>query len=128
MSAIDVINKKSARKQARSHRPRPVIGRTTLLILSGVLIGMALENWGRFPYGLAGGIVGILAYGLLEYLDRKRTLPAIQRSADLAERELEQKIRRHIPRAPHLPKGSQRQGLHGLAGQYVTVVNSRRNW
>lgn len=82
--------------------PRPVLllSRSTILILSGVLIGMGL-SYGVTPdtqlYGFIAGIIGLFAFLGLDSHTRHQEQRAMQRAIDQATCIIEHRLGRHIP-------------------------------
>ncbi len=106
---------------------RPIISRSSILILSGALIGMATGWWTRptieFPVFIAG-VVGLAIYIGIGFAMQRRKEQA-ERARIRTARVLETRMHRHISHA-HDPF---RQRPHHLRHrnsdqQYVTVVTS----
>lgn len=82
--------------------PRPALplSRSTILILSGVLIGMGV-SYGVTPdtqlYGFVAGIIGLFAFLGLDSHTRHQEQRAVQRAIDQATCVIENRLCRHIP-------------------------------
>lgn len=70
---------------------RPLLSSTTILILSGFLIGIAVGNQvdkELAPYLFRSGLVGMLTFIVLEQISRRRT--------EAGQREVEKRLQKHI--------------------------------
>jgi hypothetical protein len=103
-----------------------VISRTTIFILSGVLMGSGLgkETWhAATAMNVLAGAAGLIAYFVLDHLARRREVRAAQRRLRRAQRTLARRIERHVRRLPAPLCG---QGHRDRStGQYVTVVSRK---
>lgn len=105
---------------------RALVSRTSILILSGVLIGMAA---GRLTHTTAelpafvAGVMGLLSYLVIESLVKRRQDKA-QKVRELSLQALETRLNRHLSHA-HDPY-RQRPHMHraNMAQQYLPVVTS----
>lgn len=95
-------------KKKKSPKPRFLVSRSTILILSGVLIGLGFGNGftPSFQYlGPGAGWVGLISYVGLEMLARHRRERAAQRKMERTATTLASRIYRHIPRVTLQPAG-----------------------
>jgi|GEM_PF-3001347 len=82
-----------------------VVSRSTILILSGFLFGLAFGR--TLPAAMelhvvCGGGVGLLAYIVLEGISRRRQQQAQRENEARLTRRLESRMKRHIPRVDPL--------------------------
>jgi len=86
----------------KKSRAKPgLISRSTIFILSGVLIGLGFGGGysPSFHYsGLMAGWVGLIAYIALDWVARRRKKAATQRKLERKTSALESRIFRVIPR------------------------------
>lgn len=108
---------------------RPLLSHSTILILSGFLIGMVAHNYVQSqaaPYVYLTGIVGLIAYLGLGQLARSRQKRAESLACERASDMLVQRLNRHVPRL--LPRRFSGSRLHIPSSdqQYVPVPRSPR--
>ena len=110
----------------KGSRAKPgLISRSTILILSGVLIGLGFGGGysPSFHYsGLMAGWVGLIAYIALDWLARRRKQAATQRKLERKTSALESRIFRVIPRPA---KSDVAEDLPTTEESFVPVVSSR---
>ena len=76
-----------------------LLSRSTILILSGFLIGMGFGQGFALPartYALCAGGVGLAAYLAFEQLSRRQQTKAVKRARQRASRVIERRMQRHI--------------------------------
>jgi hypothetical protein len=74
---------------------RPLLSTTTILILSGFLIGLAVGNQlgaEVSPYLMGGGLAGLLTFIALDLANRQRSEAAVEES----QREMERRLDKHL--------------------------------
>lgn len=97
--AIATVN----RKQRKRKRQNVLLSRSTILILSGILIGWGM-GYSATPdaqrYGFMTGIIGLIAFVGLDSHARRQEQKATQRAIERAASVLEDRLGRHIPSPP----------------------------
>lgn len=119
-------------RHGHEHSERPLVSRSSILILSAFLIGAATSQFVsgslNFPV-LAAGAIGLLAFASVECRRESKRRRASQAAIEEAVNELESRFTRHVA---HLSKAHP----HGRTlrsrrneDQYLTVVsrNSARS-
>ena len=132
-------------RASQSHTPRAsridstrpdrrfTLVRPVLLMICGLVVGMFVQVLiapAVGLYGMIGGLAGISTFAGLDcILRRNREKSNPSRYAHTTQ-NMEERIRRHIPRAPHMQTRSRARTRTrtDIAPQYLTVVRSRRNW
>lgn len=106
----------------------PTFDRTTLLVLSGLLVGLGLQNAVATrlgPYSVAAGCAGLLGYLALSHLARRQ-----ERSRSLLEAErkllrLHARLDRHLPQLrPNRRALRDRRQQDEMLLQYMPVVQA----
>lgn len=129
--------KSDTQRASRIDSTRPVrrftLVRPALLMICGLIVGMFVQVLiapAMGIYGMTGGLAGMLTFAGLDCVLR-RSRERSNRSRDAhTTQNMEERIRRHIPRAPHMQTRSRARTRTrtDIAPQYLTVVRSRRNW
>jgi ABC-type transport system involved in cytochrome bd biosynthesis fused ATPase/permease subunit len=108
---------------------KPLLSNSSILILSGLLLGIVLTqivpDSFRFSATM-GGIVGIIAYVVLQSFARIRDLRARAQREELVAMKLEGKVARHVLRSMPDHKRSPRQSRAMAMRQYLPVTPSPR--
>lgn len=128
MPAARAIKKKTATRKGRKAR-KPLLSHSSILILSGFLIGMVFNQMtesGVEIYVFAAGLVGLLGYLCLDELAQRRRLQAEKTEFEQATNKLERRLNRHILQGPQVRSSRPSPVHHDLERQYQTVVNSYR--
>jgi hypothetical protein len=100
---VSRMAKRSQTKQKPAAEPRrSLVSRSSILILSGFLVGLGLSRGlpeGEQSSALIAAGFGLLSFFLLDGLSRRRALQASQRQIQLAIRRLEKRIGKHVGEA-----------------------------
>ena len=112
----------------KNTRSRPVLSRSSILILSGFLIG---NVWGQPLHSLRAlallaGLAGIIAHFALGEVRRRSRLRKAERATQEAKQMLAGRIHRHIPRIATARRKQLFCTPHQLPQQYLTVVRAGR--
>lgn len=89
------------RRKGKVRKGQGLLSRSTILILSGLLIGIGMGNGysPSFHYsGLMAGWVGLISFIALDFLAYRRRQKAAERKREKVTRELEGRMCRVIPR------------------------------
>ena len=125
MPAVQAIKKKRARRKQKNRKP--LITHSTVLILSGFLIGMVFRRMvdpSIEVYVFAAGLIGVFCYLGLDWLARRRQQQAAQLELERTNHELERRINRHIPHEVPVRSSRPSSVQSGTENQYLTIVNS----
>ena len=103
MSAI------TSRHRTQAAAKKPLLSNSSILILSGFLLGIVLTEVVPESFRLSarlGGVVGVIAYFALQSVAHAREQKAAARREELVAMKLEGKVARHV--LPLLPTGRRR--------------------
>ncbi len=128
MPAVQVIKKKTARKKRQKDR-KPLLSHSSILILSGFLIGVVVRRMANPSvevYVFAAGLIGIFCYLALDRLAQRRQQRAERIELEQANNNLDRRISRHIPQEPQVRSSRPLPVHRGTERQYQTVVSSSR--
>ena len=96
-------------KKASGNTARPVVSRSTILILSGFLTGLATSK-GLTPstqlWVLTAAGLGLISFFVLDCLSRARQEAAALKAQKRAVLQLERRMDRHLTREGHEPGGA----------------------
>jgi len=113
-------------------RPQHVISRSAILILSGILIGRSISRGdltGITFSGLCAGIVGLLAFYVLDLAANRHCHRVASRTLADVDSLLSHRLKRHVemqlPGASP-PKPVRRHLPSYAEASYLTVTHSRR--
>ena len=109
MPAIKVIKKKTTQNKETDRKP--LLSHSTVLILSGFLIGMVCRRIADPRIEVlvfAVGVLGVVAYIGLDQVARRRQERAHRTAAERANQDLERRIDRHIARESTVQSGRRR--------------------
>jgi hypothetical protein len=112
---------------ARRASDKPLLSHSSILILSGFLIGMVSRNAvrpGDEMLVYAAGVVGLVSYLGLGLLARARKQRATNHEFEQASTRLEKRINRHVARSGPIKAGPKTPKLPRSDRQYLTVVRS----
>ena len=117
----------SRRRKGRARRSRPVLSESSILILSGFLVGNAWGNpiySGLQIHAMLAGVAGIVAYFALNEVRRRSRLKAAERATEATHQLLAGRIHRHIPRVMPERRRQLFCAPREVSQQYLTVVRS----
>jgi len=111
-------------------KQKPLVSHSSILIFSGVLIGMVAtrivnQEW-QLTVSLAG-LFGLIAYFGLALLAERRQRSIADRALEKASADLEHRFDRHVHRPPVSAKPVQGVNSADIARQYLTVTDSNRS-
>jgi hypothetical protein len=106
----------------------PLISESTILILSGILIGIMSTRASYSPLSASTfltGITGLIAYYSLGYVRQRKAERAEAAAFERSTTQLAQRVERHIPQPGHARKRRFIDRASEFDRQYVTVVSKR---
>jgi len=109
---------------------KPLVSHSSILIFSGVLIGMVAarmvsREWQPIVYLV--GLFGLVAYFGLALLAERRQRRTAERALEKASADLEHRFDRHVHREPVSAKLIQGVNSSDIERQYLTVADSNRS-
>ena len=122
--ATQIIEKKK-RVPAKS---RWLLSRSTILILSGILIGMGIGNgWTASIHklGFSAGMVGLVSYLGLDTVSRRRREKEEERALHQASCKLDTRIFRHIARTTIVTQPQQPENRSQRDLSFLTVASPK---
>lgn len=99
----------TSRHRTQAAAKKPLLSNSSILILSGFLLGIVLTEVVPESFRLSarlGGVVGVIAYFALQSVAHAREQKAAARREELVAMKLEGKVARHV--LPLLPTGRRR--------------------
>lgn len=118
---------------SRRRTPAPQADRTTLLVLSGFLVGIGLQGVAGTqlgPYTVAAGSAGLLGYLALSHLARRQEQARSTLETERKLLRLHARLDRHLPQMrPNRRTQRDRRLREDMLLQYMPVVHagSRRH-
>ena len=114
----------------RAHSEKPLLSNSSILILSGFLLGMVITDFIPPAFrvsAILGGTVGVIAFFSLGSVSRARAQQEAALKDELETVKLEGKVLRHVRSAlPSRKKGRSLVPTTPSDRQYVTVPGSRK--